>query len=351
MTTLGILVGVPLLTGFAQWWEILAILIGLGLIALEIFVIPGFGVTGISGIILVLGGLTLTWAGSEPHGFPGALPSLPGTRQAIERGLTIVVVGLGCSLFLWIWLQRYLPKLPYVNKLILTATTANITATPSNVPGAVNVTVWPEVGAIGQVVTDLKPGGTASFHDPALNDVRITDVLADSGFVRAGSRVIVRESAGSASWFAPRNQVHSFGRSNDATYSAHALAGRRRHRAARWRAAVADARAAGDCRACVVLRRDRGLFLHQPLAGRGGVSCGGACKPVDLDADGSRLGPLAGGQADCPVADCLPAAAVMLRLGDLGTTVTELRPMGEGEFGGQRFEVVSEHGIFPPARK
>src|SRR6266568_5343846 len=39
--SLAMLVGVPLLAGYAQWWEIIAILVGIGLIALEIFVIPG----------------------------------------------------------------------------------------------------------------------------------------------------------------------------------------------------------------------------------------------------------------------------------------------------------------------
>jgi membrane-bound serine protease (ClpP class) len=36
-----------------------------------------------------------------------------------------------------------------------------------------------------------------------------------------------------------------------------------------------------------------------------------------------------------------------LRLGDVGSAVTELRPMGECEFGGERFEVISERGIIP----
>jgi membrane-bound serine protease (ClpP class) len=38
---------------------------------------------------------------------------------------------------------------------------------------------------------------------------------------------------------------------------------------------------------------------------------------------------------------------VTLRLGDVGTAVTELRPMGECEFGGDRFESLSERGIIP----
>lgn len=47
------------LNGLAAYWEILALFIGVILIGLEIFVIPGFGVTGISGIVFVVGSLVL----------------------------------------------------------------------------------------------------------------------------------------------------------------------------------------------------------------------------------------------------------------------------------------------------
>jgi membrane-bound serine protease (ClpP class) len=48
------------LDGLADHWEILLFIVGLILIALELFVIPGFGIAGISGIILVFGGLFLS---------------------------------------------------------------------------------------------------------------------------------------------------------------------------------------------------------------------------------------------------------------------------------------------------
>ncbi len=48
------------LEGLAANWEILIFIIGLILIALEIFVVPGFGITGISGITLAFSGLVLS---------------------------------------------------------------------------------------------------------------------------------------------------------------------------------------------------------------------------------------------------------------------------------------------------
>lgn len=56
--------------GLAQHWEILIFIIGIGLLALEIFVIPGFGVAGVSGIILIVSGLTLALVGNKGLSMP-----------------------------------------------------------------------------------------------------------------------------------------------------------------------------------------------------------------------------------------------------------------------------------------
>ena len=87
--TLAMLVGVPLLTGYAQWWEIVVLLVGVALLALEIFVIPGFGVTGVLGILAILFALIMTFVGKEPAG-PGFLPQLEGTWINIRNGLAMV---------------------------------------------------------------------------------------------------------------------------------------------------------------------------------------------------------------------------------------------------------------------
>ena len=48
--------------------------------------------------------------------------------------------------------------------------------------------------AIGRAVTDLKPGGSAEF--PFADDRRVTQVVSDSGFVNAGTKLAVREVHG-----------------------------------------------------------------------------------------------------------------------------------------------------------
>lgn len=194
MVSLGVLIGVPMLTGYAQWWEILLILLGMALLALELFVIPGFGITGISGIVLMIFGLIMTFVGREPAG-PGVLPQLEGTWMNIRNGLAMVAMALLSSLVLSMWFRRFLPKLPYFNRLILTTTTGNVdTPAMSSIPAVASFSFRPIVGALGEALNDLKPGGTATFYDSAIADVRVFSVISGAGYIPSGSKVVVLDN-------------------------------------------------------------------------------------------------------------------------------------------------------------
>lgn len=57
------------LNGLAEYWEIIALFIGILLLAAEIFVIPGFGIAGIAGIILTLVSLVLIMLNNDFFNF------------------------------------------------------------------------------------------------------------------------------------------------------------------------------------------------------------------------------------------------------------------------------------------
>jgi membrane-bound serine protease (ClpP class) len=195
IVSLGLFIGIPLLTGYAQWWEVIAIFGGLALLAFEVFVFPGHGVSAIVGVILMLLGILMTFVGKEPTGTPGWLPHFGETWQHVRQGVLVITAGLASSLLLCAWLQRYLPKLPYFNRLILNATsggTAGILAS-SDVPPE---NAWPGVGTVGRAISELRPGGSAEFVDLSVGDSRIIAVISESGYVPQGSNIVVRESRG-----------------------------------------------------------------------------------------------------------------------------------------------------------
>jgi len=164
------------------------ILLGLVLLALEIFVIPGFGVAGISGIVLLFGGLVLTFV-RQP-----SLSSLlhdPEARQGLRTGIFTVVGGVAATAVLASFVRRLLPKVPVFNRLIL--------ATPAGpgrpvAPGIDPNDVWPFAGTVGVAVTGLKPGGSAEF--PYADARKATAVVSDGGYVEAGTKVAVIQVRG-----------------------------------------------------------------------------------------------------------------------------------------------------------
>ena len=197
---LALLLGIPLMTGYATWWEILMVLAGVALLAIEVFVIPGMAVAGISGLVLIVLGLVLTFVPKEPAGIPGILPSLGSTRQGLENGLiamagSMIVAGILCAM-----ISRYLPRIPIFGRLVLTKTVGGGTAdgqTVTESADAVAATANVNIGEEGIAATDLRPGGKAQFPDPTTLALRLVDVICDSGFVNQGSKLRVQELRGS----------------------------------------------------------------------------------------------------------------------------------------------------------
>ena len=194
VTTLGLLIGVPLLTGYATWWEIALILGGLALIAFEIFVFPHTGAMIIAGLVMMVGGLVLTFVGPDTGGSPLS-PKLAGSATALRNGVAYVTGGLmGAAVLSW-WISRYLPKLPYFSRLVLTATSGGATET-REVIVPIQGLHWPIVGARGWAVTELRPGGSASFPDPSGEGLKQFSVVCENGYLPEGTPVVVTEIGG-----------------------------------------------------------------------------------------------------------------------------------------------------------
>jgi membrane-bound serine protease (ClpP class) len=164
-------------THLAGLEEILLLLLGLGLLALEIFVLPGFGIAGIAGIVCVGASFVLTLL---------ALPwkvawNLGLVSDALER----VAFSLLATIVLGVVALRFLPKTRAGRGLVLASATRQG-------EGYVSAPIELELlGVDGVAATDLRPGGKAE-----LNGRRI-DVLTDGEFIERGSPVrVVQANAG-----------------------------------------------------------------------------------------------------------------------------------------------------------
>jgi membrane-bound serine protease (ClpP class) len=141
--------------------EILLFVIGLGLLLAEIFIIPGFGVAGISGIVLIFASIFLSLLGSEPF---------------IDMNMvSIAIIQLsGAMLFALLgmfFLVKYLPKSTTFNKLVLSES-------EKAEQGFVSYPSEKDLmGKVGIAYTTLRPGGTAVI------DSRRIDVVADSEYI------------------------------------------------------------------------------------------------------------------------------------------------------------------------
>jgi membrane-bound serine protease (ClpP class) len=86
-------------------------------------------------------------------------------------------------------LARYLPNIPYVNRLILQPGGENEEGGEGD-PDPAHAELAALLGAIGVAATPLRPAGKAQFGDA------FVDVVADGGYVVPGTRVQVIEIEG-----------------------------------------------------------------------------------------------------------------------------------------------------------
>jgi len=188
---LAIFVGAPYLAGLANVWEILLIAVGLLLIMLEVFVIPGFGLAGIVGLVLLLLGLIATFVPDEPgRTFPLYIPSLPSTMQWLRMAIATVVSSMIASLIGMFILSKFLPRLPVFRTLVPANPTPSEVAVDDPYRGAARV------GDTGQTEGPLHPAGKARFGSVLVDVVTQGEYLETGAQIevieRRGNRVVVR---------------------------------------------------------------------------------------------------------------------------------------------------------------
>jgi len=169
------------LAGLAEIPEIFLIVIGVGLVAVEIFVLPGTFIPAAIGFLLIVVGTLLSFQ-------PFIIPESPWDVEILESN----IISLGLSMLAFVavamMITRFLPKAPLFRRLILDSGPA---------PGALYGTagalddvrqdIPASVGETGVVLKELRPVGRISVNDLPL------DAQSEGGYISKGDKVrIVR---------------------------------------------------------------------------------------------------------------------------------------------------------------
>ena len=169
---LALFFGSHMIVGLAGWEDVMLLVLGVGLLLLEVFVIPGFGIAGVLGLVAI--GVAIFLA------LLGDLRTWHDVMRATGTFVSSLLV-FAAALYLVI---RQLPRGERKLGMLLQATTA---ADQGYIAGDARRDL---VGRVGTALVDLHPSGSARFGDQRL------DVVSEGGFVTRGSSVrVVRADA------------------------------------------------------------------------------------------------------------------------------------------------------------
>ena len=163
---------------FAASWEIVMFVIGMILIALEIFVIPGFGIAGISGIIAVVASLSFAMIdNAELIRWDGSLNLRP-----LLRPIASVIFSITAAIFGSVWLVRKLYATRSFDNIALRQEMKASEGFTGVVSGLEQF-----IGEEVIVFADLKPSGKVKCSDGKIYEAS----LAFGGYIEKGSLVKV----------------------------------------------------------------------------------------------------------------------------------------------------------------
>jgi membrane-bound serine protease (ClpP class) len=167
------------LEGLASNWHVIVFIVGLVLVAIEIFAIPGFGVAGVLGIIGIVSGLTFGMIDKIVFNFG---PSEDGVREVL-MGFSIVVGSILLSFILSLWLTK---KLFSPNRLFGSLALEKVQEVDEGYVSFDTNLQTSLVGSSGTAHTDLRPSGKVTIGDHNY------DAVSEIGYIGKGSAIRVR---------------------------------------------------------------------------------------------------------------------------------------------------------------
>jgi membrane-bound serine protease (ClpP class) len=177
------------LSGTAELLEILLFVMGVACILFELFVLPGFGIFGIGGLVMILSSLILA---SQTFVIPRSEEQLVKLTQSVG-GVVIGFVGIGCGLFA---LRTFFHRIPILRELASQPKSAEELAAIEDREKLVHFDHY--LGQRGRTLTILRPSGKARIGDDVVAVVTAGEMLEEGESIVVaqvqGNRIIVERS-------------------------------------------------------------------------------------------------------------------------------------------------------------
>jgi membrane-bound ClpP family serine protease len=165
------------LAGTAEWAELLAFALGITCLAIEIFVLPGFGVFGIGGLALTVLGVVLM---SQTF----VIPQNSYQLGQLAKGVWMAIGGLGGLVLGFFVVRAFLPQ-------AATATGLAMDVPSSEIDQLERIAHYDHLaGQTGVAATRLRPSGKARFGD------QLVAVVSDGTAIDPGQSVRVVQVQG-----------------------------------------------------------------------------------------------------------------------------------------------------------
>ncbi len=169
--------------------EVAMFILGLTLLGVEIFLIPGFGVVGGAGIIFILVSLIMAFQSF-------LLPRTVEDWQIFRSTMLQVFGSVSVACVVCAVLTRYLPALPILQRMMLKTDLSQARVGPG-AGGWSNNIPPPKVGDEGVALTDLMPGGCAVFGSARRDVVSQGDPIGKDDRIRIveinGPSIVVKK--------------------------------------------------------------------------------------------------------------------------------------------------------------
>ena len=163
------------LAGTAEWLELVAFTLGIACIAIEVFLVPGFGVFGVGGLALTVLGVVLM---SQTFVVPRNVYQV----EILSRGIWVALGGAAGLIGGFIAIRMMLPHVPMFRGLVMEPVD-QVMLEESEKLGDFSYLV----GQTGTATTPLHPSGKARFGD------QVIQVISDGTAIATGDRVRVCE--------------------------------------------------------------------------------------------------------------------------------------------------------------